>query len=146
MTKKEKIVNFFESLEDTDWLKTPNALADKILSFKDDALSELEIVDVVEGTGREVQKGDTVKIHYTGKLGNGTVFDSSYDRHDPLRVTIGVGQVIRGWDEGILGLRVGGKRTLSIPSRLGYGALSVGMGMIPAHSDLFFDVELLEIL
>lgn len=103
--------------------------------------SGLKIKDVAVGTGREVKPGDSVTVHYTGALLNGTKFDSSYDRNAPFETKIGVGQVIKGWDEGIVGMKAGGKRILIIPPDLGYGAQ--GAGSIPPDSTLIFEVELL---
>ena len=103
----------------------------------------LKIEDVQVGTGKEVKKGDTVVIHYNGTLTNGTKFDSSYDRGQPFETQIGVGQVIEGWDLGVVGMKVGGKRKLIIPPDLGYGANAVGP--IPANSTLIFDVELVDV-
>lgn len=106
---------------------------------------ELKIVDTLEGTGRAVEKGNTLRVHYRGTLENGQQFDSSFDRGEPLQFKVGVGQVIKGWDDGLLGMKVGGKRTIHIPSELGYGARGAG-GVIPPNSNLVFDVELVEIL
>lgn len=97
--------------------------------------------DVVVGTGDIAGAGDTVVVNYVGTLPNGKVFDSSYDRREPLTFVLGVGQVIRGWDEGVVGMRVGGKRHLTIAPDYGYGAQAVGP--IPANSTLIFEVELL---
>ncbi|MEK7572157.1 MAG: FKBP-type peptidyl-prolyl cis-trans isomerase [Patescibacteria group bacterium] len=105
--------------------------------------TELKIEDSEVGTGAEVKSGDTVVIHYTGTLPDGTKFDSSLDRNEPFETQIGVGQVIKGWDEGVVGMKVGGKRKLTIPPDMGYGTQAVGP--IPANSTLLFDVELLEI-
>ena len=106
-------------------------------------LEKLEIIDTVVGQGvDEVQKGDVALMHYTGKLlENGKEFDSSYKRNEPFQTIIGYGQVILGWEEGIPGMKVGGKRTLNIPSSMGYGASGVGVS-IPPNADLTFDVEL----
>ncbi len=103
----------------------------------------LEIKDTLEGAGPEVKSGDTILIHYEGRLTDKTKFDSSYDRGEPFQTIIGVGQVIPGWDIGVVGMKVGGKRTLSIPPELGYGTQQ--NGDIPANSTLIFDVELIEI-
>jgi FKBP-type peptidyl-prolyl cis-trans isomerase len=104
---------------------------------------ELKIEESEVGTGEEVKKGDTILIHYTGTLSDGTKFDSSYDRGEPFETQIGVGAVIQGWDEGVVGMKTGGKRKLIIPPSLGYGDRQ--MGSIPANSTLIFDVELIEI-
>ena len=103
----------------------------------------LKIEDIKEGTGKAVKSGDTVVIHYNGTLKDGTKFDSSYDRGEPFETQIGIGQVIKGWDLGVVGMKVGGKRRLTISPELGYG--DQPMGNIPPNSTLIFDVELLEI-
>jgi peptidylprolyl isomerase len=105
---------------------------------------ELIITDLEIGSGPEVKAGDTISIHYHGTLQDGTVFDSSVQRGTPFETTIGVGQVIVGWDEGVPGMKVGGKRQLIIPPSKAYGNRT--MGDIPANSTLIFDVELLDIL
>jgi len=102
----------------------------------------LEVYDVVVGTGTEAVVGKTVTAHYVGTLVNGTKFDSSLDRGQPFSFALGQGQVIRGWDLGIQGMKIGGKRRLVISPELGYGAQAVG-GVIPANSTLVFEVELL---
>lgn len=104
--------------------------------------SGLQYQDLVVGTGAQPKKGDTVIVHYTGTLTNGKVFDSSRKRGEPLQFKIGVGQVIKGWDEGVMSMNIGGRRKLVIPPNLAYGSRSVG-GVIPANSTLVFDVELL---
>jgi FKBP-type peptidyl-prolyl cis-trans isomerase len=106
--------------------------------------SGLKYVDLAVGTGREATAGNLVTVHYTGWLTNGTKFDSSVDRRDPFSFPIGSGKVIRGWDEGVAGMKVGGKRKLTIPPQLGYGARGAG-GVIPPNATLVFDVELLEV-
>lgn len=108
------------------------------------AVTSLKIEDTQVGTGPAVKSGDTIRIHYTGTLLDGTKFDSSYDRNQPYETQIGVGTVIKGWDEGILGLRVGGKRTLFIPSNMAYGELGSPPD-IPPNTPLKFEVELVEI-
>jgi FKBP-type peptidyl-prolyl cis-trans isomerase FkpA len=104
--------------------------------------SGLKYTDLKVGDGREAQPGDTATVHYTGWLMDGKKFDSSVDRKDPFSFRVGAGQVIRGWDEGVAGMKVGGKRQLIIPPGLGYGARGAG-GVIPPNATLKFDVELL---
>lgn len=106
--------------------------------------SGLQYQEITEGTGDMPQTGQTVVVHYTGTLTNGTKFDSSVDRNQPFRFRLGIGQVIKGWDEGLSTMKVGGKRKLVIPAGLAYGPQAVG-GVIPANSTLHFDVELLGI-
>lgn len=106
--------------------------------------SGLKYVDVVVGNGASPTRGKQVKVHYTGTLENGTRFDSSVDRKKPFSFIIGIGQVIKGWDEGVMGMKVGGKRKLVIPANLGYGARGAG-GVIPPNATLLFDVELLDV-
>ncbi len=103
----------------------------------------LKIEDIKVGTGKEVKSGDTVVIHYVGTLTDGTKFDSSYDRGKPFETQIGTGQVIKGWDLGVVGMKVGGKRKLTIPPELAYGDQAVGP--IPANSTLIFEVELIDV-
>lgn len=104
--------------------------------------SGLEYWDIKAGTGPVAQSGHKVKVHYTGWLTNGKKFDSSVDRGQPFEFMLGAGQVIKGWDEGVAGMKVGGKRQLKIPPALGYGAAGAG-GVIPPNATLIFDVELL---
>jgi len=110
--------------------------------------SGLQFLDTVEGTGTVATAGQNVTVHYTGWLFKdgvqGTKFDSSKDRSDPFVFNLGGGMVIRGWDEGVAGMRVGGSRTLIIPAALGYGARGAG-GVIPPNATLKFDVELLAV-
>lgn len=107
-------------------------------------VSELKIEDTKKGKGAEVKKGDTVSVHYTGWLTDGTKFDSSKDSGNPFEFTVGAGQVIAGWDEGLPGMKVGGVRKLTIPSEMGYGSQGAG-GVIPPNATLIFEVELLAI-
>ena len=102
----------------------------------------LEMVDQTVGTGAEATSGMLVKVHYTGWLTDGKKFDSSKDRNEPFQFKLGAGQVIKGWDEGVKGMKVGGKRKLTIPPEMGYGARGFP-GAIPPNSILVFEVELL---
>jgi len=104
--------------------------------------SGLKFEDTTVGEGDVACKGQTVSVHYTGWLENGTKFDSSKDRNDPFEFKLGGGQVIRGWDEGVAGMKVGGVRRLTIPPQLGYGDRGAG-GVIPPKATLIFEVELL---
>jgi len=106
--------------------------------------SGLQYIDQVVGTGEVAKAGQTVSVHYTGWLTNGTKFDSSVDRGQPFSFPLGAGRVIKGWDEGVQGMNVGGKRKLTIPANLGYGARGAG-GVIPPNATLVFDVELLSV-
>ncbi len=105
--------------------------------------SGLKYVDVAEGDGPSPQQGQTIEVHYTGTLENGTKFDSSVDRGQPYEFAIGTGVVIKGWDEGLMTMKVGGKRKLIVPPNLGYGAQ--GRPGIPPNATLLFDVELVSI-
>ena len=106
--------------------------------------SGLQYKDIVTGTGDTPEEGQIVTVHYTGTLEDGTKFDSSRDRGQPFSFTIGIGQVIQGWDEGVASMQVGGQRQLIIPPELGYGSEGAG-GVIPPNATLLFDVELLEV-
>jgi FKBP-type peptidyl-prolyl cis-trans isomerase len=103
---------------------------------------ELQIEDLSVGSGDEATSGHQVDVHYTGWLEDGTKFDSSLDRGKPFSFRLGGGQVISGWDQGVAGMKVGGKRRLTIPAHLGYGARGAG-GVIPPNATLIFEVELL---
>ena len=116
-----------------------------------ESVTELVMTDANEGTGAEATAGRTVVVHYTGWLydstqpeGKGAKFDSSRDRNEPFSFGLGGGQVIRGWDEGVAGMKTGGNRTLIIPPNMGYGSQGAG-GAIPPNTTLIFDVELLEV-
>jgi FKBP-type peptidyl-prolyl cis-trans isomerase len=119
--------------------------AEKTAATASPAASEkVKMEDLKVGTGKEVKPGDTISVNYKGTLTNGKQFDSSYDRNTPFETKIGVGAVIKGWDEGIVGMKVGGKRKLTIPPSLGYGSAGAGSS-IPPNSTLIFEVELLSI-
>jgi len=107
-------------------------------------METLQIEELVVGTGAEAKVGDRVQVHYTGWLEDGRKFDSSLDRRQPFGFTLGVGQVIKGWDQGVAAMKVGGKRKLTIPAHLGYGSRGAG-GVIPPNATLIFEVELLAV-
>lgn len=117
--------------------------APKIKKGDDGGITELKIEDIEEGEGPEAKPGDMVSVHYTGTLLDGTKFDSSVDRGQPIEFPLGAGRVIRGWDQGVAGMKAGGKRKLTIPPHLAYG--NRARPKIPAGSTLVFDVELIEI-
>lgn len=125
-------------------LNSANAIATKLAGGKkvNATPSGLQYIDLVEGTGESPTPGARVTVHYTGTLEDGTKFDSSVDSGRPFEFPIGVGRVIKGWDEGVMTMKVGGKRKLIIPADLGYGARGAG-GVIPPNATLIFDVELL---
>ena len=106
--------------------------------------SGLKYIDEIIGYGNSPEVGDMVTVHYTGTLEDGTKFDSSVDRNQPFQFEIGVGRVIKGWDEGVLTMKIGGKRKLIIPSELGYGSSGAG-DAIPPNATLIFEVELVDI-
>lgn len=105
--------------------------------------TKLMTQDIVVGTGEEAVSGSTVVVHYVGRFTSGQVFDSSVERNEPFQFVLGSGQVIKGWDEGLVGMRVGGKRIISVPPELGYGMQDYGP--IPGGSTLIFEVELLKV-
>jgi len=105
----------------------------------------LEIQDLKIGTGAEVRSGQALAVNYLGTLADGAKFDSSYDRGEPFQFILGAGDVIQGWDLGLVGMKVGGKRKLIIPPSLGYGSQNIGNGLIPPNSTLIFEVELLAV-
>ncbi len=115
-----------------------NTMSDNVVTTP----SGLQYIELEEGTGATPERGQTVVVHYTGTLEDGTKFDSSRDRNSPFEFKIGIGQVIKGWDEGLSTMKVGGRRQLIIPSELGYGSRGAG-GVIPPNATLLFDVELL---
>jgi peptidylprolyl isomerase len=107
-------------------------------------MTELKIIDTVPGTGCEAHKGALVTVNYEGFLENGEKFDSSIERGRPFKFVLGAGKVIRGWDQGLMGMKEGGKRTLEIPAHLAYGPRAIGK--IPPNSNLIFHIELIESL
>ncbi len=129
-------------------LTSQSVTSDDTIDISENIMSktgELVVETIQEGTGDQVvESGDDIVIHYRGTLEDGTVFDSSYDRGEPFQTQIGVGEVIRGWDEGVIGMKPGEKRKLIIPPAMGYG--EQGIGSIPPNSTLIFEVELVEIL
>ncbi|MBD3670999.1 MAG: FKBP-type peptidyl-prolyl cis-trans isomerase [Gammaproteobacteria bacterium] len=106
--------------------------------------SGLQIEEITPGDGTEAEAGKTVTVHYSGWLTDGSKFDSSVDRNEPFDFRLGAGQVIKGWEEGVAGMKVGGKRKLTVPPELGYGAYGAG-GVIPPNATLVFEVELLDV-
>jgi len=121
--------------------KPGGAMDEKIVTTP----SGLKYVDLVVGTGEEAKAGQTVAVHYTGWLTDGKKFDSSIDRGQPFSFPLGGGRVIKGWDEGVAGMKVGGKRKLMIPPQLGYGSRGAG-SVIRPNAELIFEVQLLEIV
>ncbi len=110
-----------------------------------DSMSDLKIEDIEVGKGKEAKSGKTVTVHYTGTLTDGTKFDSSLDRDQPFTFSLGAGEVIKGWDQGVNGMKVGGTRKLTIPSELAYGDRGTPDGSIPPKATIVFTVELLEV-
>ncbi|MDD3647325.1 MAG: FKBP-type peptidyl-prolyl cis-trans isomerase [Candidatus Dojkabacteria bacterium] len=133
--KKEETISDEADLQE----KVEEMNASEAEDFDEFKKEDLEI-----GNGEEVKNGDTVRVHYTGTLIDGTKFDSSVDRNEPFEFTVGAGGVIEGWEKGLIGMKVEGKRKLEIPSSMGYGA--AGSGTIPANAGLIFEIELLEIV
>jgi FKBP-type peptidyl-prolyl cis-trans isomerase len=137
------ITNFFTPKAAENQINNTNSTASTNTEMKNiSTITGLEIYDETVGTGAVAVAGKTVTAHYVGTLANGTKFDSSVDRGQPFSFALGAGQVIKGWDLGIQGMKIGGKRRLVISPELGYGSQEVG-GVIPANSTLVFDVELL---
>lgn len=128
--------------------KTANGSEDSVIQQKEEdamnQVTELLIEDIVVGEGKEATDGALVSVHYTGTLTNGTKFDSSVDRGTPFEFNLGAGDVIPGWDQGVVGMKIGGKRKLTIPSQLAYGERGAG-SLIPPNSTLIFEIELLEV-
>jgi len=134
-------LNFFPQQQAQDAQSGPQALLNKVQETG--SITQLESEDITVGTGDPVVAGDTVSVLYTGVLPNGTVFDST-DSHGgtPFTFTVGTGYVIKGWDQGLLGMKEGGRRLLAIPSDLAYGA--AGQGPIPPNATLIFDIQLVK--
>ncbi|MCF9047283.1 FKBP-type peptidyl-prolyl cis-trans isomerase [Acinetobacter nectaris] len=107
-------------------------------------MQELEVTDIKEGTGKTVVKGALITTHYTGWLADGTKFDASLDRGQYFECVIGTGRVIKGWDQGLMGMKVGGKRHLKVPAHLAYGDRKIGK-IIPKNADLTFEIELFDV-
>lgn len=139
---RDYTATLFAKAATTTVVVKPDAPSEKETMITTD--SGLQYVDLVEGDGAAPQAGETVVVHYTGTLEDGTQFDSSRDRNRPFQFKLGAGQVIKGWDEGIASMKVGGRRKLVIPSQLAYGERGAG-GVIPPNATLIFDVELLKI-
>lgn len=130
---------------DREAQKMASLEADKVKMQEANILSKLKITDVKVGSGAEAKNGNTVSVNYLGTLEDGKKFDSSYDSGKPFEFKLGAGQVIKGWDLGVLGMKVGGKRELTIPPELAYGASGAGGGLIPPNATLKFTVELLSV-
>jgi len=125
-------------------IKNQKELATVVEQTKSKIMENLKINDIAVGNGAEAKVGNMVTVNYTGTLDNGSKFDSSYDRNEPFSFTLGAGEVIKGWDLGVAGMKVGGKRELTIPPELGYGESGAG-NVIPPNATLHFTVELLNV-
>lgn len=136
---------FYFLTRDSQEDKTQKESETKEVVLDNSEEQELQIEILKQGTGEEVKSGDNIAVHYTGTLEDGTKFDSSLDRGKPFVFTLGIGQVIKGWDVGVLGMKVGEKRKLVIPPELGYGETGTPGGPIPPNAILIFEVELLSI-
>lgn len=133
-------------IEQADNISNPIGGSDKTStsSAQNNSMEELKIEDLKVGTGAEAVSGKSITVHYTGTLTDGTKFDSSVDRGTPFTFNLGAGEVIEGWDKGFAGMKVGGKRKLTIPSQMGYGERGAPP-TIPANATLIFEVELLKV-
>lgn len=136
-------VFYFLSQKNIEEQKSNNMEQTAEVNQGQDEKQGLKIETLKQGSGEEVKKNDVIAVHYTGRLEDGTKFDSSLDRGEPFTFTLGIGQVIKGWDLGVLGMKIGEKRQLTIPPELGYGA--GGIGPIPPNATLIFEIELLSI-
>ncbi|KUK77537.1 MAG: Peptidyl-prolyl cis-trans isomerase [candidate division WS6 bacterium 34_10] len=139
--KNDSTLNNLDSRDEQ--LQEAEEISGSQSNTEDIDFEEFKIETIEEGEGKGAEVGDEVSVHYTGTLKDGTKFDSSYDRGEPFTFTLGIGQVIQGWDQGIVGMKVGEKRKLEIPSELGYG--ETGQGSIPANAGLVFETELVSI-
>ena len=131
-------------LKDSVVVPTPEVQAAATANPQDAKITEMKTEDIVVGTGQEATNGKKVTVHYTGTLTSGTKFDSSLDRNQPFTFTLGAGEVIKGWDLGVKGMKVGGKRKLTVPSDLGYGP-NGAPPVIPPNAALVFEVEVLKV-
>jgi FKBP-type peptidyl-prolyl cis-trans isomerase len=136
---------------DTSAAPAPEPVADATAPTGTETMA-MQKIELAPGAGAEIKSGQTALVHYTGWLydaaapeNKGNKFDSSVDRNEPFEFDVGKGQVIKGWDEGVVGMKVGGKRRLVIPPEMGYGARGAGGGLIPGGATLVFDVQLVEI-
>ncbi len=134
---------YFFSQKNTKEQESNNMEQAAEINQSQDEKQGLKIETLKQGSGEEVKKNDVIAVHYTGRLEDGTKFDSSLDKGEPLIFTLGTGKVIQGWDLGVLGMKIGEKRQLTIPPELGYGAS--GIGPIPPNATLIFEIELLSI-
>lgn len=140
----KKVINTNDAVKDSDKTTEKNVNGAIINKNEDSMKKDLQTIDITVGSGAEAKNGSKIQVHYNGTLENGTKFDSSYDRGLPFEFVLGSGSVIKGWDLGVLGMKVGGKRKLVIPADLAYGAQSPSP-LIPANATLIFEVELLEV-